>query len=107
MPTKIKVDIDGKLPQDIGDRVEWVCGTLKLKVRHMSYYRTRRGWHLIITVSRNLHAWKVIAIQAILGSDYRRETFNLRRTGNWRDLPTNARKKWNVLFVQKITFNNG
>lgn len=99
--TRIKVDIDGKLPDDIDDRLWWILTTLQWPVAHVSYYRTKAGWHIEVHVSRRVHPWRVVAVQAILGSDYRRETFNLRRTARWRDLPAVARARWNVLFTNK------
>lgn len=100
--TRIKVDIDGRLPEEIGERIVWVLRTMKLPVRSVSYRRTRHGWHVEIEIARQMHPWRVIAIQAVLGSDYRRETFNLRRTSQWSRLPAVARKHWNVLFSRKI-----
>jgi hypothetical protein len=100
--TRIKVDIDGGLPEAIGDRIWWTLRTMKLSVRWISYRRTRHGWHVEIEVARRIHPWRVIAIQAVLGSDYRRETFNLRRTSQWSSLPAVARDHWNVLFSRKI-----
>lgn len=104
MASHIKVDLDGKLPADIDERVQWCITMLRWPVLWMSYYRTQRGWHLEIALSRTVHPWRLIAAQAILGSDYRRETFNLRRTGNWRRLSRRARDRWNVLFRRKFTF---
>lgn len=101
--TLVKVDIDG--PLENTERVWWVLRMLRCSVRYVSYRRTRRGWHVEVEVARRLHPWRVIAIQAILGSDYRRETFNLRRTARWSELPAVARDHWNVLFVQKININ--
>lgn len=100
--TLLKVDIDGPLPRDIDSRVWWMCLTLRWPVESWSYYRTQKGWHLVIEVRRRVHPWRVIAAQAILGSDYRRETFNLRRTGRWRELSAVARSRWNVLFLRKL-----
>ena len=42
--------------------------------------RTRRGWHAVIPL--RLPKAETIALQAILGSDPRREAFNLRRLKN-------------------------
>lgn len=101
--TRIKVDIDGPLPADVGYRVAWVMQTLAVPVAWWSVYRTRRGWHIEVEVKRRWHPWRVIAVQAILGSDWRRETYNLRRVAAWRALPGFARRRWNVLFDRKFT----
>lgn len=99
--TRIKVDLDGRLPRDIGTRVQWTLRVLKVPVEWWSVTRTRRGYHLEIAIRRQWHPWRVIAVQAILGSDRRRETFNLRRVAAWRTLTPFARSRWNVLFTQK------
>ena len=106
MNGRVKVDLDGRLPADMWDKIWWVFKTLRLRVRWCSFYRTARGWHLEIELTRRVHPWRIVALQAILGSDYRREAFNLRRTGNWRNLPVVARERWNVLFLQKHTLLN-
>lgn len=100
--TRIKIDIDGSLPKDVAYRIAWVFQTLRAPVAWWSCYRTRRGWHVEVAVKRRWHPWRVIAVQAILGSDWRRETYNLRRVAAWRTLPGIARQRWNVLFTQKF-----
>lgn len=98
----LKVDIDGPLPKDMDVRIAWVMRSLSWPVRWVSYYKTRHGWHVEVSVSRSLHMWRIIAAQSILGSDYRRETFNLKRAAQWRSLPVSSRKRLNVLFTRKI-----
>lgn len=67
-------------------------------------FRTRRGWHVEIYSDAKLKAAEMVALQAILGSDYRREAFNLFRATKlslvprfWRALPN-----WNVLHTEKL-----
>jgi hypothetical protein len=103
--TRIKVDLDGALPRDMDDKINWAMQTLRWPIVWYSYYRTQNGWHLEIETSKRVHVWRIVALQAILGSDYRRELFNLRRTGNWRRLSAFARERANVLFISKHTFN--
>lgn len=68
-------------------------------------YRTRRGWHMEVYSTLTLPASEVVALQAILNSDYRREAFNLFRVHQlplaprfWHALPN-----WNILHSEKIT----
>ena len=75
----------------------------------MKRYRTRRGWHVELYQSGRgralrLSSAQTVALQAILGSDYRREAFNLframrlsRAPGFWRKLP-----HWNVLHKERL-----
>jgi hypothetical protein len=101
--TRVKLDLDGRLPSDIDDKLRWAFTTLMWRVLWYSFYRTQNGWHIEVEVTNRVHIWRVVALQAILGSDYRRELFNLRRTGNWRMLPVSARERANVLFSRKHT----
>ena len=104
MPTTlVKVDIDGLL--DSTERLWWTFRMLRWPVVWTSVRRTRRGWHIEVAINRKIHPWRIIAAQAILGSDYRRETFNLRRTARWSGLPAVARDHWNVLFIRKINIH--
>lgn len=61
--------------------------------------RTVRGWHLIVEWSRRFRPIEIVCIQAVLGSDLKRETFNLARvfSGKARN------RRWNLLFERKIT----
>lgn len=102
MTTRLKIDLDGTLPRDIDERVHWCLRVMGVRVEWWSVRKTRRGWHVEVELRGRLHPWKVVALQAILGSDYRRETFNLRRVWNWRGLDSAARKHWNVLFTRKV-----
>jgi hypothetical protein len=100
---RIKVDIDrARLPVGYDEQIRWMMATMRWPVRWVSYYRTAKGWHVEIDIAKRIHPWRVIAIQAALGSDFRRETFNLRRTSRWSELPEVARDHWNVLFTRKI-----
>jgi hypothetical protein len=73
----------------VGFRVKWIrCD------------RTRHGWHLVVALSRPLPALAVVACQAIIGSDYRRESLNLMRCLS---RPSAARERyWNILFDKKL-----
>jgi hypothetical protein len=86
------------------ERMRWVralaadngfyCGPYRM-LRH----RTRRGYHVELFAQCKIEPAQMVALQSILGSDYRRETFNLFRArmlplapGFWRQLG-----HWNVL----------
>ena len=63
------------------------------------YDRTEHGWHLVIQWNRSFTPLEIIAIQAVLGSDRKREAYNLARVFSGK--ASNAR--WNLLFEYKIT----
>lgn len=60
--------------------------------------RTKNGWHMVIQWNREFSAVEVVALQAALGSDVKREAYNLGRvmSGKANDW------KWNVLFLYKL-----
>jgi hypothetical protein len=66
---------------------------------NMSRYRTRRGWHVEIYSNMELAPAEIVALQAILGSDFRRESFNLYRAHKLPLTPLFWRRlsRWNVL----------
>jgi antitoxin (DNA-binding transcriptional repressor) of toxin-antitoxin stability system len=99
---RVKIDIDGNVPKDFAERLRWTMMTLGLRVDWWNIFRTRRGWHIEVAVKGRLNVARIVAIQAILGSDPRRETFNLARTAGWRYLDHYARSRWNVLFDRKL-----
>lgn len=73
-----------------------LCGW---KIRWIRFDRTKRGWHLVVDFRDCLPALAMVAAQAILGSDFRRESLNLMRA-----LSVNpAREKYfNILFDKKL-----
>lgn len=57
-----------------------------------------KGWHVITTWNRDFTPAETVCIQMALGSDMKRETFNLARLLS-EDVST--RKDWNFLFSAK------
>lgn len=98
--TSLKLDYDGELPDDLYQRVVWTVATvLGCDVCDMRIDRTRHGYHVVILVPRRVAAVSVVALQAILGSDPKRESFNLVRARNLRAVsPFWRRERWNVLY---------
>lgn len=62
---------------------------------------TRKGWHVIIQWNRRMAPAEIVALQAVLGSDRRRETLNLMRVMG--GLPKEAGGRWNILYSAKLT----
>lgn len=67
-------------------------------------FRTRRGWHVEIYSTLRLRSAEIVALQALLNSDFRREAFNLFRAHQlplaprfWQNMPN-----WNILHREKI-----
>jgi hypothetical protein len=78
-----------------------LCG---LHVIRMRDDRTRKGWHRIITLRESLSPCEIIALQAVLGSDRRRENLNLMRYMRTRDygMSKYQGKRWNILYARKL-----
>lgn len=96
--TTVKLDIDGALPADLFARIFWVFHMLGYGVDSIRQDKTRRGWHVVIEVRRRLAPKTVVALQAILGSDPRRELFNLVRVLGLARHSMFWRERWNVLY---------
>ena len=64
------------------------------------YDRTRHGWHVVIQLPRAIHPAATVALQAILGSDPRRETLNLMRA--LAEPKGLGASHWNILFREKL-----
>lgn len=78
--------------------VHRVMDTLGLRVRAVEYAKTRRGWHMVIALREQLSPAETTALQAILGSDPARETFNLARVRSGKT----SDQAWNILFEYKL-----
>jgi len=109
----LKLDLDGKYGLSIFlDRV-WILKYLGLKVVKVKIHDTVNGFHARLTCDNQIDDVKAAFIQALLGSDYRREFCNLLRiergSHNWNTL---FRQKWktdklgNEVQVSKESYNS-
>lgn len=97
--TELKLDFDSdEIPTDFMDRLRMLVRLHLLRVLAVGYTRTRHGWHVRILLSRRVGFLRLVAFQAILGSDWKREAFNSRRATKWRDVPPFWRQRANVLY---------
>jgi len=96
--TTLKLDFDGPVPADLLDRMMFVLRVHRLRVDCWSLRRTRHGWHVCIDTPRRVAFARVVLLQALLGSDWKRETFNSRRAIAWRHVPAFWRRRANVLY---------
>lgn len=81
-------------------RMEWVCRMLRWRIVAVALAPSRSGWHVEIVLSRRISAESLVAAQALCGSDFKRETFNLARARRLRAVPAWWRvpSRWNVLY---------
>ena len=59
-----------------------------------------KGYHVIIDMKRDIPDIVAVTLQSLMGSDYKRECYNLIRVAN-------GIKNWNVLFKSKKKFRIG
>ena len=99
--TEFRCDFDGPLPADL----EWRVGVLtrhqRWTVEYVWYRKTRRGWHVIVRVAETVAPIVTVAVQAMLGSDWKRENYNLARAGQLANVPPSWReaRRWNALYT--------
>ena len=92
-------DYDTRKPPTIHEVLE-IARILRVEVDWLEYTPSRRGYHLAIRWKQKWHPLETIALQAMLGSDPKREAFNLLRVRSGTDVIKNRR--WNVLFARKL-----
>lgn len=96
--TLLYLDFDGPIPAGFLDRVTWCAQIWGWPLEAVRYDRTRRGWHVVVGVRKRLTPALIVAAQAVLGSDYKREAFNLMRVQGLAHVPPFWRGRWNVLY---------
>lgn len=97
--TELKCDFDSAaLPREWWERLRVVMRAQRLTVDLVRVDRTTRGWHVLIVVRQRIAFARVVLIQSLLGSDWKRELFNSRRAIVWRHVPAFWRCRANVLY---------
>lgn len=96
--TILKCDFDNPRPPRLTARITIVMRLHGLGVEWVRYDRTRRGWHVSVAVRQRLALMRVVCLQACLGSDWKRETYNARRAVVARHVPLYWRERVNVLY---------
>jgi hypothetical protein len=99
--TTLKVDYDGKIPDDWQERFGRIARVFNSRICCLLFRRTARGYHVECQLSRRLAPCYIVAAQAIAGSDWRREAFNIDRIRRTRKGAGTGR--WNILFERKIS----
>ena len=101
---QLLLDFDSlDLVEELWVRLPFVIRKLDLHVESVSYEysSSRRGFHVVVGLLEWVPANVVVILQALLASDWRRETFNMVRVLSLPDAPTFWRKRWNVLYGGK------
>jgi hypothetical protein len=91
---------DGREPPTI-EAIREIAAILGATVEALAYSTSHSGGaHLAITWGNRWQPLEIVALQAILGSDPKREAFNLLRVRSGTDLTDNW--GWNVLYSRKL-----
>lgn len=99
----LRLDYDRpRPPRDSYRRIVAALRWLRLRPLALVYRRTVRGWHVKIALARRCAPLVVVALQSILGSDPKRETFNLVRARALPRVPHGWRDRYSVLFGRKL-----
>ena len=97
----IKLDYDRKtIPLK---RIIKILSTLSIPyhVTEDAIKKTKKGWHMEIPLKKDLPDFIIGYLQALMDSDYKRETFNLIR------ILSKTEYTWNILFNKKYRMKNG
>ena len=95
------VDSDDRRPPAMRELLRRIR-FIGLRVSWVRYDRTRRGWHVVIRMRDKRSPIECVALQAVLGSDRERETFNLARVMWARREGRRLGNRWNILYEKKI-----
>lgn len=104
--TLLYLDFDHAVPRTLAGQLgAWVAPLWRRRVLWRRYDRTRHGWHVVIALSGTITPLECVAMQAVLGSDPRREAYNVVRARAVArgDVPAFWRTRWNVLYRQHWT----
>ena len=97
-------------PDELERRIDMIARMTHTQLELRAIYPTARGCHVLIVAqwsreidpSVDLTPPEIVCLQLLLGSDPRREAFNLMRAHTLGDAPEFWRDRWNVLYSEKI-----
>ena len=99
MSTTLKMDYDFKKGfKKFLERMSTAYFLLELNPLSCKVFSTKHGYHVYVTVVEDLNNLELVCVQAILGSDFKRECFNFNRV---KFNPLGFKSDWNVLFNKK------
>jgi hypothetical protein len=99
--SELRLDFDGDATLD-EDVLAFVLETLDEKIYRREEFKTARGHHICLMLHGDYPALAIVAMQSILGSDRKREAFNLQRALVLGSAPAFWQFRWNVLYAEKL-----
>jgi hypothetical protein len=107
LSTKIIIDADspdyGKFLKQFRRAYELMHGDYLLDPNSITVCKTKHGYHVYLKSLVKLRPYEIIFLQAVFGSDFKREILNWHRCVRLK-LSTDM---WNVLFTQKAIVTGG
>jgi hypothetical protein len=94
----LKIDIDSKtISQRQVNRMDWIIAFFRLDILDIKLTESRKGWHIEFIIQNPINDYEIVLLQLLLGSDWKRECFNLLRvhSGKFKN------QSWNILFKKK------
>lgn len=93
------LDFDDGIPEDLYERIRVVSRLYSFRVLSLCYSRsTNGGWHVRVDATSRASMMRIVLLQSLLGSDWRREAYMGLRAMRWRDVPPMWRTRANVLY---------
>ena len=107
MSRLLYLDFDEPLDEERFFRhVQMVGSMCAAKLETKAIHKTARGVHVILTAEWDdktpMEPTEIVCLQILLGSDFKRECFNLLRAHNLGDAPAFWQDRWNVLYSEKL-----
>lgn len=104
----VKLDYDNaRDARYVCERLPFACRVLGIVIDHLwaEWSASGRGVHVGIVLKKPLPVEEIVLLQATLGSDWKRELFNVSRLRVLGALPTFWQQRWNVLYAEKLQEN--
>lgn len=96
--TLLLCDYDGRLPGNLFFRLRMIGQVYDVRVKWVRIDRTRHGFHVVAALTGRMPFHRIVTLQSVLGSDWKRELYNSRRAVAWRNVPALWRRRANVLY---------
>lgn len=107
MTRLLYLDFDDALDEErFNVHVKMISSMCSIVLDTKAIHKTERGVHVILTAEwhdkKPLEPTEIVCLQILLGSDFKREAFNLLRAHNLGDAPAFWQDRWNVLYTEKV-----
>lgn len=107
MSKLLYLDFDEQIDEEPFFRhVRMIASMCSIELETKAIHKTERGVHVILAAEwydkKPIEPLEIVCLQILLGSDFKREAFNLLRAHNLGDAPAFWQDRWNVLYTEKV-----